>query len=143
MPDDHRCSRRSFLKTAGLTAAALPLAGLVARAEATESGQFPGVGPRRVATVCGMCPARCLVTATVREGRVVELEGTEGNPLNGSRICARGQAAIDLLYDPDRLKYPMKRRGPRGSGSWQRISWAEAIDTVAQKMEEALRLSGP
>ncbi|MFU8819082.1 MAG: molybdopterin-containing oxidoreductase family protein [Desulfurivibrio sp.] len=142
MANKNRCSRRSFLKTAGLAAAALPLAALMARAEAPGPA-FPAGGQRQVGTVCGICPARCLITATVREGRVVHLAGTDGNPLNGSQICARGQAALDLLYDPDRLKYPMKRVGPRGSGDWQRISWAEAIDTIALKMEETLRHSGP
>lgn len=115
---------------------------LSARAEFSWLESEAG-GERQVATLCGMCPAECLITATVKDGRVVEITGTEGNPLNGGRVCQRGRAAPDLLYDPDRLKYPMKRVGPRGSGQWRRIAWSEAIDTIALKMEETLQRHGP
>ncbi|ADH85253.1 molybdopterin oxidoreductase [Desulfurivibrio alkaliphilus AHT 2] len=134
-------TRRSLLQAAGVAAAALPLRSL--QAGAAVPGGEAWSEERLVPTVCGMCPAHCLVTAKVRDGRLESLTGTGDNPLNGARICARGMAAPDLLYDPDRLKYPMKRVGPRGSGQWQRISWAEAIDVVSLRMEQALRRHGP
>ncbi|MDF1615363.1 molybdopterin-containing oxidoreductase family protein [Desulfurivibrio dismutans] len=136
-------SRRALLKAAGVAAAALPLQSLQAGAITLPGGEASLSEERLVPTVCGMCPARCLVTATVRDGRVISLAGTGDNHLNGSLICARGMAAPDLLYDPDRLKYPMKRVGPRGSGQWQRISWAEAIDVISLRLEQTLRRHGP
>ena len=135
-------NRREFLQLAGAVAATLPLTAFSARAETVASAlPLLGGADRQVATACGMCPAQCLITATVRNHRLAALKGTPGNPLNGDKICARG--AADLLNDPDRLKYPMKRLGRRGEGRWQRISWAEAIDTIALKMEDTLRRHGP
>ena len=51
-------------------------------------------------------------------------------------ICLRGLSTIKLAYHPDRLKYPLKRAGKRGEGKWQRISWDEALDTIASKFKE-------
>lgn len=142
MAGDACLSRRSLLRAAGLAAASLPLQALQAGAFTLPEAAAM-VEERMVPTVCGMCPAHCLVTANVRDDRVVSLQGSGDNPLNGAHICARGAAALDLLYDPDRLKYPMKRVGPRGSGQWQRIGWPEAIDTISLRLEQALRRHGP
>jgi anaerobic selenocysteine-containing dehydrogenase len=52
-------------------------------------------------------------------------------------MCAKGLASVQEVYNPNRIMYPMKRKGERGGGQWQRISWEEAIATVADKMKES------
>jgi anaerobic selenocysteine-containing dehydrogenase len=100
--------------------------------------------------ICGECEAGCAIIARVMEGeRVVERHGerfrqkiaaikkVEGNPLDsvgGGRLCARGQAAVQALYHPDRLRGPMLRQGPRGQGSFAPISWEQAEASAAEKL---------
>lgn len=66
--------------------------------------------------------------------RLVKVTGDPDSPTSQGYICPKGQAAPELLYHPDRLKYPLRRTGPRGSDCWQRISWDEALDIVASKL---------
>ena len=96
-----------------------------------------------VPTICNMCPSRCMIIGKVRQGRLIKIEGNPKGPFNGAKICAKAHAAIKLLYDPDRLKYPLKRTGERGEGKWTRISWNEAIDTISMQMEKGLNRYGP
>jgi len=91
---------------------------------------------RLVKTACRACIANCGVIAHVRDGRVVKLEGNPEDPMSKGRLCAKGLAGIQALYNPNRIKYPMKRIGPRGSGQWERISWDEALDIIARKLME-------
>lgn len=98
---------------------------------------------REVATVCALCPSRCLLTAVTVNGRLLKVDGNGGARLNGSLVCARAQAAVKLLYDPDRLKFPMKRVGPRGRGQWVRIEWDEALDRIAGELKKVLDADGP
>jgi len=104
-------------------------------------------GERIVTTTCGHnCGGRCVVNGHIREvdgvGRLVRITtdtrrwNPEHPPLTA---CARGVGQIERLYHPDRLKYPMRRTGPRGSGQFERISWDDALDTVAR---ELLRVRG-
>jgi anaerobic dimethyl sulfoxide reductase subunit A len=86
------------------------------------------------------CPAHCGIDACgilaqVREGRVVKLEPADFPDPKDRRICLRGLASLDITYHPDRLKYPMKRVGKRGEGAFERISWDEALDTIAAKFK--------
>lgn len=139
-------NRRTFLKNAGITAAAFHLSSHHDAATAsTGNKNFPSVNYRQqsgVPTVCAMCPARCHMVGRVKQGKLVKLDGNPQSPYNGIRVCARGNGAIKLLYDPDRLKYPLKRIGKRGEGNWARISWAEAIDTISLQMEKNLKRYG-
>jgi len=91
---------------------------------------------RQVKTACRACIANCGVIAHVQGGRVVKLEGNPEDPMSKGRLCAKGLAGIQALYNPNRIKYPMKRIGPRGSGQWERITWDEALDTIAKKLME-------
>ncbi|MBI3665183.1 MAG: molybdopterin-dependent oxidoreductase [Acidobacteria bacterium] len=100
---------------------------------------------------CGECGAGCGVIVRVMEAeRVVERQGDpvreriatikkiEGNPLDpvsGGRLCARGQAALQGLYNPDRLRGPLRRVGPKGKAEFAPTSWAEAIAVAAEKLE--------
>ena len=77
----------------------------------------------------------CGILAHVKGDRVVKLEPAEFPNKLDNRICLRGLSMLDITYHPDRLKYPMKRVGERGEGKFERISWDEALDTIAAKFK--------
>ncbi|MGB9498825.1 MAG: molybdopterin-dependent oxidoreductase [Dissulfuribacterales bacterium] len=85
-------------------------------------------------SACRMCHGGCGVIVKVRDGKVINIKGDPQSPLNRGGICIKGLSGIDQLYNPDRLKYPLKRAGKRGDGKWQRISWDEALDTIVKKI---------
>ena len=84
---------------------------------------------------CALCTAHCATIATVEDGRVIRLEPDDDHP-NGGVICIKGKAAPELVYHPDRLNYPLKRRRPKGDPDpgWQRVSWDEALDDIAKRL---------
>lgn len=143
-PGETGITRRIFLQSTGLSALAL---GLSTGASAAFSDKLPisddSAFSYTVPTVCSMCRARCHVLATVRNGRLIKMEGNPASTFNGRKICARGQAAVKLLYDPDRLKFPLKRVGEKGEGKWKRISWQEALGTIAAEFKKSLVVDGP
>ncbi len=96
---------------------------------------------RIVPTVCLLCPAGCGMLARVADGNLVKMEGSPMHPINLGALCPKGQAAPELLYNPDRLTGPLRRTGERGAGEWEEISWDEAIGLVADKLDE-LRTAG-
>jgi anaerobic selenocysteine-containing dehydrogenase len=100
----------------------------------------PGVDYWKAST-CGMCPAGCGIVVRTREHKANKIEGNPLHPVNRGALCARGQAGLQVLYNPDRIKGPLKRVGERGEGKWQEISWDEAINTLADKLRE-IRASG-
>jgi len=85
----------------------------------------------------------CGILAHVENGRITKIEGNPDSPLNRGTICAKGLAQIEKLNHPDRIKYPMKRKGERGKGKWERISWDEALGTIAEKISEIIKEDGP
>lgn len=87
-----------------------------------------------VRSTCRMCHGVCGVLVHVKGGRVVEVTGDPECPTSLGYICPKGRASVELLYHPDRLKYPLKRTGERGENKWQRITWDEALDTVAERL---------
>jgi anaerobic selenocysteine-containing dehydrogenase len=90
------------------------------------------------ASACPLdCPDACSLEARVVDGRVVKLDGTRLNPVTQGYICAKVRRMPELLYGPDRLLYPARRVGPKGSGAFARISWEEALDLAAEKLREA------
>ena len=95
----------------------------------------PGIDYWKAST-CGMCPAGCGIIVRTREHKANKIEGNPLHPVNRGALCARGQAGLEVLYNPDRIKGPMKRIGERGEGKWQEISWDEAIKTLADKLQE-------
>lgn len=130
-------TRRRFLGTAAAAGAA---AAAVPAVAASKKNHPPGWrGTERVsevATTCEMCFWRCGVIASVKDGKVVRVEGNPEHPQNQGRLCARGNAGTGLLYDPDRLKTPLLRTGPRGSGEFRAVTWDEALDFLAGKLKE-------
>jgi len=108
---------------------------------AAEIRLITGEEEEVVPGVCLLCPSGCGIVARVSEGRVVKLEGSPMHPINTGSLCPKGQAAPELLYNPDRVQGPMRRVGERGSGEWESVSWDEAIGLVAEKLTE-LREAG-
>ena len=82
---------------------------------------------------CALCTAHCATIATVENGRVTRLDPDHDHP-NGGVICIKGKAAPELVYNQDRLDYPLRRTRPKGAPDpgWQRVSWDEALDDIAQ-----------
>lgn len=91
---------------------------------------------RVVKSHCRMCHGGCGVLVFLKEGVVKKILGDPDCPINHGTLCSKGIASTKLLYHPDRLLYPLKRKGPKGSGLWERISWDEALDLVAQRILE-------
>ncbi|MGZ8390573.1 MAG: molybdopterin-dependent oxidoreductase, partial [Rhodoplanes sp.] len=94
-------------------------------------------------SVCRSCHGGCGVLLHVEDGRLVKVEGDRDSPLNHGRLCPIGTVTVDLVYHPDRLKHPLRREGPRGSGRWRRISWDEALDRIAERLDQIRNEFGP
>ncbi len=125
--------RRAFLS--GVAGTAVSVAGFptsaLARIDAPHRAE--AVKPSdEVFGFCDMCYWRCGLKIRVRDGRAVKIDGNPEHPNNYGVVCAKGNAGLMVAYDPDRLKYPMLRVGERGEGKWQRIGWDEALDRVAE-----------
>ncbi len=84
---------------------------------------------------CALCTAHCATITTVENGRVVRLDPDPDHP-NGGVMCIKGKAAPELLYHPERLNYPLKRTRPKSAPDpgWQRISWDQALDDIAERL---------
>ena len=136
-------TRRAFLKRSSIAAAAFSLSDHLSPSFVSSATSGSQSNTEIIPTVCGLCKARCLVEGVIRNGRLHHIQGNGKSPFNGTKVCARGLAAVKLLYDPDRLKYPLKRSGRRGEGRWTRISWQEAITVVSSEIKRVLASRGP
>ncbi|MGD0919288.1 MAG: molybdopterin-dependent oxidoreductase, partial [Thermodesulfobacteriota bacterium] len=85
--------------------------------------------------ICLQCPSGCGLRIRSVNHWPVKLEGIKDYPINRGRLCPKGQAGLQVLYDPDRIRHPLKRKGKRGEGSWEKISWNEAIRLVTQRLK--------
>ena len=107
------------------------------RSEKIEPVRFDArTGATVYKSECYICNSGCDATVWVKDGKVMKVEGDPSSPVTKGTLCAKGLASKHMLYHPDRLKYPMKRAGERGEGKWQRISWDEALDTVAATLKK-------
>lgn len=75
----------------------------------------------------------------VIQGKAIKIEGNPLHPINQGRLCPKGQSGLHVLYDPDRIRSPLRRRGERGAGKWEEIGWEEAIGQVSEKLKELRR----
>lgn len=142
-------TRRNLLKYSGVAGAGLmtapaALAGFDEHFKAASEAAADAV---KVVTGCGICSPACGLQATVKDGVVQFIEGLPGDIHGEGHLCGKGAAGAGLLYDPDRLKYPMKRTNPNKGFNedpgWTRISWEEALDAIAQRMKNTIEQSGP
>jgi anaerobic selenocysteine-containing dehydrogenase len=146
--------RRNFLKISAVTGATAALDGcgkpdVQLIRFIPEEELTPGVATWKP-SICTMCPAGCGLMVRVMEGEAEvvrngelglikmglakKLEGNPHHPVNRGKLCPRGQAGIQVTYHPDRIKNPLKRTGPRGSGEFQEISWDEAIGALTAQL---------
>ncbi len=91
-----------------------------------------------IPTTCEVCPAGCGVIAYLNGERLVQILGNPLHPNNRGGICAKGIAGINLVNDPERLLYPLKRSGPRGSNQWTRITWDEVTLTLSARLRNLI-----
>jgi thiosulfate reductase/polysulfide reductase chain A len=134
---DTAMTRRSFLKWTGAATAATAvgartpvLHALVPSEEHSASGKV-----EQHFSVCDMCLNKCGLIARVEKGVVTKLDPNPKFLKSRGMLCARGNAGIAQLYDPDRLKYPLLRKGKRGEGKWQRLRWDQALDYAAEQLK--------
>src|SRR6187401_2991728 len=101
-------------------------------------------GTQRIHGYCSLCIARCGTVATVEDGRFIRLDPDPAHP-TGQAICAKGRAGPELVYHPERLTHPLRRTRPKGDPDpgWERISWDEALDTIATRLTALARDHGP
>lgn len=94
-----------------------------------------------VPTICFNCEAGCGLLSYVEKDslRIRKLEGNPVHPGSRGRNCAKGPATINQVNDPDRILYPMRRKGARGAGEWERVSWDEVLDDIAARIRKAIQ----
>lgn len=93
-----------------------------------------------VPTTCFNCESACGLTAFIDKetGLVRKFEGNPYHPASRGRNCAKGPATINQITDPDRILYPLKRKGPRGGGDWERVTWDEVLNDIASRIRKAI-----
>jgi len=149
-------TRRRFMQLGAATGALLAVEGPFAQAMEVELGgrgvavdKSKGIGStgrdfdKVVPYTCLVCNIEDGGLAFIKDGRVVKLEGNDKHVSTRGRLCAKGNAGINHVYDPDRILYPLKRTGPRGSGQYKRVSWDEAIGEVADKLKAVIDSGHP
>ena len=139
----HNISRRTFLKTGAVVAASTVLTGceqynryVSLEPYVRPPEQQPSGDATWYASTCRQCPAGCGIIVRVMNGRAVKIEGNPEHPLNHGKLCARGQAGLQLLYNPDRLLGPLTqaRRQEHLLGD---MPWDQAIAMLSDKLKAA------
>jgi anaerobic selenocysteine-containing dehydrogenase len=88
------------------------------------------------------CPDTCAMLVTVADGRALEVRGDPEHPFTRGGLCVKVNNYVDKVYSPERLLYPMRRSGPKGSGRFDRISWDDALDEIAARFRETIATRG-
>lgn len=94
-------------------------------------------------TFCTLCPQHCGMLLQIEDGRPVAFDGDANNPVAKGKLCIKGTTVIELHDHKDRVNYPLKRVGARGEGRWERISWDQAMDEIAEKLADLRDREGP
>jgi len=141
-----RLGRRRFLQGLGAAGAA-SLAGCSdypgpAVVDPVPDGWVRGE-ERWITTTCGQCPAGCGIKVRVHEGVAIKIEGNPAHPINQGGVGPKGHSGLHLLYHPDRIRGPLKRRGARGAGDWQPVTWGEAIEAIAKRLADVRTAGKP
>ncbi len=139
-------SRRRFLKISSATiATAAVLAGsaktFVKSADQINKENEKGI--KKVSTYCDLCFWKCGVMAYVKDGKLWKVEGHPDDPLSNGRLCPRGTGGVGAHYDTERLKTPLIRKSLRGEEKWVEVTWSEAFDYIAEKMNKIKVEYGP
>ncbi len=165
--DYQQVTRRAFLRSTAAFAAAGAFGGMFFRENSALAASFGDpvlieTDPRVQIkySTCQGCHGRCGIRCKVVDGVLVKIDGNPFNPCNSdahlpfetdaaaarllpATLCAKGLAGMQSLYDPYRLKEPLKRVGPRGSGQWQTISWEQAFSEIGAKLASLRDLNTP
>ncbi|MBL3644536.1 molybdopterin oxidoreductase family protein [Bacillus sp. RHFB] len=95
-------------------------------------------------SVCSLdCPDQCGLLLHKKDGKIIKVQGDPDHPVTKGNICNKVRNMTARLYDPNRLKQPLKRIGPKGKGNFVPISWEEAIDTITSKWKDLIEMHGP
>ncbi len=127
-------SRRRFLQ--GSVALSIVGGSSLSFASLTKEKEKPKHTNIKVATICEMCVNKCTAYAKVEDGVIKKLDPNPLFPKSKNMLCARGDAGVHALYDPDRLKYPLIRIGKKGEGRFRRATWEEAYDAILNGTKE-------
>ena len=137
-------SRRKFLKISGatiVTAAALASTAKTV-VKASENYSKPK-GLQVIPSYCDLCFWKCGLLAYVKDGELWKVEGNPKDPLSNGRLCPRGTGGVGAHYDRERLKSPLIRKSQRGEEKWVEVTWEEAFDYIADKMNKIKSQYGP
>ncbi len=135
-----KITRRDLLKMIGAATVGMALPDELLRALPQE-GEWVPYEEHWSTGICLQCPSGCGLRIRTVNGWPVKLEGIKDYPINKGRLCPKGQSGLQVLYDPDRVRHPLKRKGKRGEGEWEKISWEEAIGLVTGRLK-TLRQEG-
>ncbi|NIM99667.1 MAG: molybdopterin-dependent oxidoreductase, partial [candidate division Zixibacteria bacterium] len=129
----------TFLSTVGLSSSLLGYLPRSLRAQTEVRQSNLPLLEDWVPSVCRQCPGGCGILVRVIQGKAIKIEGNPLHPVNQGRLCPKGQSGLHVLYDPDRIRSPLRRKGERGAGKWEEIGWEEAIGQVSDKLKELRR----
>ena len=150
-----KLNRREFFKLAGASAVLTGLFPSTGFGALKGSVRFkrggedfsPDTGRARksIPSACWQCVSRDSTLCYVEDGRLVKIEGNPKAIRNRGKICAKGHAGVNQVYDPDRILYPFRRKKgtPRGGGQWERISWEGAYQELVSKLQPLLDKGEP
>ncbi|MEX1024119.1 MAG: molybdopterin-dependent oxidoreductase [Planctomycetota bacterium] len=117
---------------------AIPMPGVCTLPGPAAFAKFPDPdkykGTHQVPGMCQLCSTVCGIIGHVKDGRILKVDGNPKDPNSRGKLCARGQAALNHQYHPERLLHPIKRVGKRGEGKWRRISWEAAYTELADRL---------
>ena len=137
-------SRRSFINGAAALTSVGALATLEPQLGTLKAAANEAPRDQIFSGACrGNCGGGCFLDVHVRDGQVVRTTAREMPDPAYTRICCKGLTHVGRMYGPDRLLYPMKRTGERGSGEFERITWDEALDMIAEKWGALREEFGP
>lgn len=130
-------NRRDFLKISAFGATAIQFSGLIPifGMKGRNVSRFSRDFRKSIPTTCDLCPARCGVLGFLNREWLAAVQGNPKHINNRGRICARGIAGMNQIYDPDRILQPMKRNGKRGDGKWKKINWDEALGEISNRLQ--------
>jgi anaerobic selenocysteine-containing dehydrogenase len=136
-------TRRNFLRLGAVSAAAATAGGLAVpetHAVLAKGGKdYSSITKKErqaVPSACWQCVSRCPIIGYVEDGKLAKIGGQFDSIRTHGALCAKAQAGINQIYDPDRVLHPMRRVGARGEGKWKRISWDEALDELAGRLKK-------
>ncbi len=147
MVSERTMGRRTFLKGAAATLGVAAIAGVGCSPQGELEPAGDDVAPVEDEVYAGVCRGNCFggcaLKIKVREGKVVSTTAQDLPDEGYRRICQRGHSHLQRIYDPERLKSPIRRVGERGAGQWEQISWDEAIQEITDKWKTYIAEDGP